>query len=109
MDFEASGTTYVFPNQMQPAIELENVRPMPLASDSRGAGRGHVRSVSHGGVSLLNPMLHCPPPSTSAAINLLEAARGLNNESVDSHDTTTPTPVPKPPPGMFSVNLYILI
>lgn len=109
MDFEASGITYIFPNQMQPAIELENVRPLPSGHDWRGAGRGHVRSASHGGVSLFNPMAHGPPPPASAAINLLEAARGLTEENVSSQDTSTVTTAPKPPPGIeyYSVSYCV--
>lgn len=92
MDCQSSGTTYVFPNQMQPPIELETVNPLPKQSRGWPAGvKGHVRSASHGGVSLQNPTLHPQPPAPSPAIGLLEAASGLNNGERASQDISGAT------------------
>ena len=99
MDFQSLGTTYVFPNELQSPIELETVNPLPTPSRGWPGGiKGHVRSASHGGVSLLNPSLH-PQPSTPshAAIGLLEAASGLSKVERSSQDVVSATAAPKLP------------
>ncbi|XP_045030963.1 phospholipid-transporting ATPase VD isoform X1 [Daphnia magna] len=104
MDFDSLGTTYIFPNVMQPPIELETVNPLPSRGWPGGV-KGHVRSASHGviGVSLLNPTLHPQPSSPSPAIGLLEAASGLSKAERSSQDvsSTNPTVLKLPYTGIL--------
>ncbi len=98
MDFKSLGTTYVFPNEMQPPIELETVNPLPTPSRGWPGGiKGHVRSASHGGVSLLNPTLHPQPSAPSPAIGLLEAASGISKVERSSQDVVSAAAAPKLP------------
>ena len=106
----SSGTTYIHPNQMQPAIELNHVNPLPGASrDTVGSGwpavsrQGHVRSASHGGVSLLNPtfqrqQIPSPPSQTAVAVGFLEVAGRIKTERA-SHDSLGSTQPKAPPSG----------
>lgn len=103
-----SGTTYVFPDQMQPPIELENVKPTPSRGWPGVGLKGHVRSASHGGVSLQNPAFqphhqHQPAPIPSSAIGLLEAA-----EKVTKDETAATSSPPKLPyTGMLNIFLCL--
>lgn len=91
---------------MQPPIELETVNPLPQQSRGwPGGGKGHVRSASHGGVSLLNPTLHPQPSVPSPAIGLLEAASGLSKGERASQDVSATTTVPKLP---YAGNVYVI-
>jgi len=98
MEFKPLGTTYVFPDQMQPPAATENT---PAPSGGLGvpaSSRRHVRSASHGGVSLLNPVIQCQPAGPAAAIGLLEAAAGQAKAERSSQDPIgTPLTTLKPP------------
>jgi hypothetical protein len=111
MDFDSPGTTYIFPDVMQPPIELETVNPLPSRGWPGGV-KGHVRSASHGviGVSLLNPTLHPQPSSPSPAIGLLEAASGLSKGERSSQDVSSanPTVLKLPYTGIFKVSALLI-
>lgn len=102
-----SGTTYVFPDQMQPPIELENVKPTPSRGWPGVGLKGHVRSASHGGVSLQNPAFQPhhqlqPAPIPSSAIGLLEAAEKVTKDEA----AATSSPPKLPYTGMSNISLF---
>lgn len=106
MDQHTLGTTYVFPDQMQPAIEMESVKPTP-----RGWGvgsKGHVRSASHGGVSLFNPAVQPHQHQPSAAIGFLEeATAGLGKTDRASENVVSSASPPlKTPAGKLGILFY---
>lgn len=96
---QSSGITYVFP-AMQPPIELESVKPTPSRGWPGVGLKGHVRSASHGGVSLQNPALqphHQTPAAPSVALGFLEAATEYNKAERASQDVTATSSPPKMP------------
>ena len=104
---------YVIQNQMHQPIELGSVPAAPVTNrDSKlrsAVGRGHVRSVSHGGVSLLNPTLQPKSVAPSPAIGFLEAASAARNER-SSHDSIAVPSQPKlPQAGMLIFSMFKLL
>jgi len=96
MEFKPFGTTYIFPDQMQPPAERENNPASAGGLAVPNSSRRHVRSASHGGVSLLNPVIQCQPAGPAAAIGLLEAATGQTKTERSSQDPIGATTL-KPP------------
>ena len=101
MEFKLLGTTYIFPDQMQPPSERENIPASTEGLAIPNTGRRHVRSASHGGVSLLNPVIQCQPTGPAAAIGLLEAATGQAKTERSSQDPIGTTSLKPPYTGQY--------